>query len=168
MRDLPEDPAGKLCDHISMRPVGRALSTDQCMRLSTCWRFRCDAVEGWTTGDTDPGQSAMKVLTMFVDRNASGIQPAKFLVLLIRTRAPRRSCQHSDCYATPCITSCEIGRAAREPSAFECISLLLQGGDQCARCGIKRCLSGQAISKACPPSSSPKPAANETGQAAIK
>jgi hypothetical protein len=29
-------------------------------------------------------------------------------------------------------------------------------------------LSGQAISKACPPSSSPKPAANETGQAAIK
>ena len=35
-----------------------------------------------------------------VDRNASGNQPAKFLVLLIRTRAPRRSCPHSDCYAT--------------------------------------------------------------------
>jgi quercetin dioxygenase-like cupin family protein len=36
-----------------------------------------------------------------VDRNASGAQSAKFLVLLIRTRAPRRSCPHSDCYGNP-------------------------------------------------------------------
>ena len=36
-----------------------------------------------------------------VDRNASGTQPAKFLVVLIKERAPRRSCPHSDCYGNP-------------------------------------------------------------------
>jgi len=35
-----------------------------------------------------------------VDRNASGTQPAKFLVLLIKDKGARRSCPHSDCYAT--------------------------------------------------------------------
>ncbi|MFH0301119.1 hypothetical protein AAFX91_28640 [Bradyrhizobium sp. 31Argb] len=50
--------------------------------------LRRDAVEGWTRGDTDTGQTFYEGPddVHVLDRNASSTQPAKFLVFFIKDK----------------------------------------------------------------------------------